>query len=86
METDESPADAPPSSNENDVNMQDAKGTTDAGAENGGAESGDQSVQMETDAKVSTREFPSLILHSSFLWPLSIQITDMLTVYKYLLQ
>lgn len=56
METDEAPADAaaPPSSNENDVNMQDAKGTTDAGAENGSAESGEQSVQMETDSKVST--------------------------------
>lgn len=54
METDEAPADAaaPPSSNENDVNMQDAKGTTDAGAENGSAESGEQSVQMETDSKV----------------------------------
>lgn len=56
METDEAPADAaaPPSSNENDVNMQDAKGTTDVGAENGSAESGDQAVQMETDSKVST--------------------------------
>ncbi|XP_038898913.1 heat shock 70 kDa protein 15-like [Benincasa hispida] len=54
METDEALADAavPPSSNENDVNMQDAKGTTDAGAENGSAESGDQSVQMDTDSKV----------------------------------
>lgn len=59
METDEAPADAaaPPSSNENDVSMQDAKGTTDAGTENGSAESGDQSVQMETDTKVSLREF-----------------------------
>ena len=64
METDEAPADsaappcsaAPPSSNENDVNMQDAKGNTDAGAENGSVESGDQSVQMETDSKVSSSD------------------------------
>lgn len=55
METDEAPSDAtPPSSNESDVNMQDAKGTADAsGAENGVPESGDKPTQMETDAKVS---------------------------------
>ncbi|KGN45354.1 heat shock 70 kDa protein 15 [Cucumis sativus] len=57
METDEAPAEtaAPPSSNENDVNMQDAKGTTDAGAENGSAES-EHSVQMETDSKVEAQK------------------------------
>lgn len=51
METDEAPSDAaPPSSNETDVNMQDAKGTADApGAENGVPESGDKPVQMETE-------------------------------------
>ena len=70
METDEASSDAPPSSNENDVNMQDAKGSTDAGAENGGAELGDQSSQMETDAKVSSGEF-HLLLHS-FILSLSI--------------
>ncbi|KAF4372456.1 hypothetical protein CsatB_012829 [Cannabis sativa] len=54
METDEPSSDAvPPSSTEADVNMQDAKGTTDAsGAENGVPESGDKPVQMETDTKV----------------------------------
>ncbi|BFG24526.1 hypothetical protein CerSpe_108000 [Prunus speciosa] len=53
METDEAPSDAvPPSTNETDVNMQDAKGTADAsGAENGVPESGDKPVQMETDTK-----------------------------------
>ncbi|KAL5576408.1 hypothetical protein UlMin_018107 [Ulmus minor] len=53
METDEPSSDAvPPSSSENDVNMQDAKGTADAsGAENGVPESGDRPVQMETDNK-----------------------------------
>ncbi|TKY48147.1 Heat shock 70 kDa protein 15 [Spatholobus suberectus] len=57
METDEAPADAaaPPSTNDNDVNMQDAnaKATTDApGAENGIPETGDKPVQMDTDTKV----------------------------------
>ncbi|XP_062089412.1 heat shock 70 kDa protein 14-like [Humulus lupulus] len=54
METDEASSDTvPPSSTEADVNMQDAKGTTDAsGAENGVPESGDKPVQMETDTKV----------------------------------
>ncbi|KAJ1433931.1 Heat shock protein 70 family [Sesbania bispinosa] len=55
METDEAPADAaaPPSSNDNDVNMQDAKATADTpGAENGVPETGDKPVQMETDTKV----------------------------------
>ncbi|XP_051147786.1 heat shock 70 kDa protein 14-like [Andrographis paniculata] len=47
METDETP---PPSTNETDVNMQDAK--TDAPAVDNGPESGDKSVNMETDAKV----------------------------------
>ncbi|VVA32734.1 PREDICTED: heat shock [Prunus dulcis] len=53
METDEAPSDAaPPSTNETDVNMQDAKGTADAlDAENGVPESGDKPVQMETDTK-----------------------------------
>lgn len=55
METDEAPSEvAPPSAEEADVNMQDAKGTDDTpGAENGVPESGDKPVQMETDAKVS---------------------------------
>lgn len=55
METDEAPADAaaPPSSNDIDVNMQDAKATADTpGAENGIPETGDKPVQMETDTKV----------------------------------
>ena len=54
METDEASNDAvPPSSNETDENMQDAKGTADpSGAENGVPESGDKPVQMETDTKV----------------------------------
>ncbi|PON35160.1 Heat shock protein 70 family [Trema orientale] len=54
METDEASSDAVPSaSTEADVNMQDAKGTTDtSGAENGVPESGDNPVQMETDNKV----------------------------------
>lgn len=85
MDTDEAPADAgaAPSSNENDVNMQDAKGTTDTGGENGSAESGDQAVQMETDAKVCTGES---YLHSSTLSLSQYQnrsyiVTDMLSVF-----
>ena len=55
METDQAPSyTASPSANEKDVNMQDARGTTDAaGVENGVPESGDKPVQMETDTKVS---------------------------------
>ncbi|XP_043699985.1 heat shock 70 kDa protein 15-like [Telopea speciosissima] len=54
METDEAPADgAPAAAGENDINMQDAKGSTDAsGVENGAPGSGDKPVQMEADAKV----------------------------------
>ncbi|KAG2729161.1 hypothetical protein I3760_01G236300 [Carya illinoinensis] len=54
MDTEEAPIDAAPlSSNETDVNMQDAKGTADAsGPENGVSDSGDKPVQMETDTKV----------------------------------
>lgn len=54
METDEAPADgAPPSSDETDVNMQDAKASADApGSENGVPESGEKTAEMETDAKV----------------------------------
>lgn len=54
METDEASSEAvPPVSTEADVNMQDAKATTDApGAENGVPESGDKPVQMDTDNKV----------------------------------
>ncbi|XP_050232844.1 heat shock 70 kDa protein 15-like isoform X2 [Mercurialis annua] len=53
MET-EAPNDAaPPSSNDADVNMQDARETADAsGAENGVPDSGDKPTQMETDNKV----------------------------------
>lgn len=55
MDTDEVPNNTPPSSNDTDVNMQDAKGTAEsAGAENGIPESGDKPVQMETDIKVSS--------------------------------
>ena len=58
METDEAPpadAAAPPSLNDNDVNMQDAKATTDAPeAKNGIPEAGDKPVQMDTDTKVDT--------------------------------
>ncbi|KAE7997427.1 hypothetical protein FH972_002065 [Carpinus fangiana] len=54
MDTDEAPIDAAPaSSNEADVNMQDAKGTADGSvAENGVPDSGDKPAQMETDVKV----------------------------------
>ncbi|RDX63223.1 Heat shock 70 kDa protein 14, partial [Mucuna pruriens] len=57
METDEAPADAaaPSSTNDNDVNMQDAntEATADApGAENGIPETGDKPVQMDTGTKV----------------------------------
>jgi heat shock protein 4 len=55
MDTDEAPSDAAPaSSNEADVNMQDAKGTADGSvAENGIPDLGDKPAQMETDVKVS---------------------------------
>ncbi|TXG69104.1 hypothetical protein EZV62_004039 [Acer yangbiense] len=59
METDEASNDAvPPSSNETDENMQDAKGTAadPSGAENGVPESGDKPVQMETDTKVPKKK------------------------------
>ncbi|KAF5741688.1 hypothetical protein HS088_TW10G00692 [Tripterygium wilfordii] len=54
MNTDEASTNtAPASSNETDVNMQDAKGPADIpGAENGVPESGDKPAQMETDTKV----------------------------------
>lgn len=57
METDESSVNAAPSTTaESDVNMQDAKGAAAAsGAENGVPESGDEPVQMESDAKVTSR-------------------------------
>lgn len=52
MDTDEGATDAAPSSNETDVNMQDAKVAADTpGSENGVPESGDKPVQMETDTK-----------------------------------
>ncbi|XP_048439740.1 heat shock 70 kDa protein 15-like [Pyrus x bretschneideri] len=58
METDEAPSDtAPLSTNETDVNMQDAKDTADApGAENGVPESGDKPMKMETDAKADAKK------------------------------
>ncbi|KAI4329269.1 hypothetical protein L6164_021553 [Bauhinia variegata] len=55
MDTDEPPVDAaaPPSSNDTDVNMQDAKAAPDAsGVENGVPETGDKPAQMDTDTKV----------------------------------
>ncbi len=63
MDTDEAPNNAAPqSSNETDVNMQDAKGTADAsGVENGVPESGDKPVQMEADTKVSNHTLIELI-------------------------
>ncbi|XP_014501310.1 heat shock 70 kDa protein 15 [Vigna radiata var. radiata] len=56
METDEPAAGAatPPSTNDNDVNMQDANANATAdvpGAENGTSEAGDKPVQMDTDTK-----------------------------------
>ncbi|QCE08946.1 heat shock 70 kDa protein 15-like [Vigna unguiculata] len=56
METDEPAADAatPPSTNDNDVNMQDANANATAdvpGTENGTSEAGDKPVQMDTDTK-----------------------------------
>ncbi|ERN03917.1 heat shock 70 kDa protein 14 [Amborella trichopoda] len=54
METDDVPSESgPPPSDENEVNMADAKPAGDApgGPENGIPESGDKPVQMETDAK-----------------------------------
>ncbi|XP_057505168.1 heat shock 70 kDa protein 14-like [Actinidia eriantha] len=51
MDTDEAPNDSAPSATENDINMQDAKADA-SGPENGVPESGDKSVQMETDTKV----------------------------------
>ncbi|XP_070672534.1 heat shock 70 kDa protein 15 [Malus domestica] len=48
---------APPSTNETDVNMQDAMDTANApGAKNGVPESGDKHVQMETDAKADAKK------------------------------
>ena len=55
MDNDEVSADtaAPPSSNDADVSMQDAKETAEAtGVENGDAETGDKAAQMDTDTKV----------------------------------
>jgi len=62
METDEPAADAatPPSTNDNDVNMQDANANATAdvpGTENGTSEAGDKPVQMDTDTKVGQRKF-----------------------------
>uniref|UniRef100_A0A2P2MNV3 Uncharacterized protein MANES_04G123400 n=1 Tax=Rhizophora mucronata TaxID=61149 RepID=A0A2P2MNV3_RHIMU len=52
MDSDEAPSGATLSSDEVDVNMQEAKATADApGADNGVQESGDKPTQMETDAK-----------------------------------
>lgn len=54
MDTDEAPsAAAPPSTTENDVNMEEAKSAADAPASANGAQ-GDIPVQMETDSKVRT--------------------------------
>lgn len=60
MDTDETPADAatPPTSNDTDVNMQDAKASPETpGVENGIPEAGDKSVQIDSDSsKVGTIE------------------------------
>jgi len=70
METDEAPTDpaAPsPSSNDNDVNMQDAKATADTpGTENGMPEAGDKPVQMDTDTKVHSKE--NIFVCSNYLF------------------
>lgn len=79
METDEAPSDAaPPSSNETDVNMQDAKGTADApGGENGVPESGDKPTQMETDKtpkkKVKKTNIPVSELVYGGMLPVDVQ-------------
>ncbi|KAF7814286.1 heat shock 70 kDa protein 15-like [Senna tora] len=56
MDTDEAPSDAaapPPTSNDTDVNMQEAKATADtSGVENGAPEAVDKPEQMDTDTKV----------------------------------
>lgn len=57
MDTDEAPADAAaaPSSNDTDVNMQDAKAAADTTeGENGIPDAADKPVQMETDTKVGS--------------------------------
>uniref|UniRef100_A0A1J3CH11 Heat shock 70 kDa protein 14 n=1 Tax=Noccaea caerulescens TaxID=107243 RepID=A0A1J3CH11_NOCCA len=52
MDTDKASAEATPASGDADVDMQDAKETSDAaGADNGVPESADKPVQMETDSK-----------------------------------
>ncbi|KAL1292857.1 hypothetical protein HN51_053422 [Arachis hypogaea] len=59
MDTDESPADgaAPPTSNDTDVNMQDAKANTDTtGPENGSPETGEKPVQIDTDTKAPKKK------------------------------
>lgn len=54
MDTDKAFAEAAPASGDSDVNMQDAKETSDAaGTDNGVPESADKPVQMETDSKAS---------------------------------
>lgn len=66
MDTDKAPADAAPSSGDSDVNMQDAKETSDAaGTDNGVPESADKPVQMETDSKASF--FTELIVLALFI-------------------
>ena len=63
METDEAPSDVPPpSSEEADVNMQDAKSNDAPSAENGVPESGDKPELMETDAKVSSQMWVCYVL------------------------
>ena len=54
MDTDKASAEAAPASGDSDVNMQDAKDTSDAtGIDNGVPESAEKPVQMETDSKAS---------------------------------
>ena len=54
MDSDKASAEAAPASGDCDVNMQDAKDTSDAtGTDNGVPESAEKPVQMETDSKAS---------------------------------
>lgn len=54
MDTDKASAETAPASGDSDVNMQDAKETSDAASTDDGVpETADKPVQMETDSKAS---------------------------------
>ncbi|XP_057454256.1 heat shock 70 kDa protein 15-like isoform X2 [Lotus japonicus] len=82
MDTDEAPADAatPPTSNDTDVNMQDAKASPETpGVENGIPEAGDKSVQIDSDSskapkkKVKRTNIPLAELVYGTMVPIDIQ-------------